>query len=89
MSVTNPNILIPTYIQNQNQENYNEEMNQALQNYLGPNGHPVSQITMAALTAIAASRPDGTIWYVTNHVPPVFVGKINGVLVQFVTAAYP
>ncbi len=89
MSAPNPNILIPTYIRNENQENYNEELNQALQNYLGPNGLPVAQITNAELINTYANRPNSTVWFVTDHVPPVFVGKINGALVQFVTAAYP
>lgn len=48
------------------------------------------------LTTLAQLMPDGTIWCVVDKtnplVPPiglVYVGKLNGSLVQFTTTAYP
>ena len=84
-----PNPVIPTYIRNSNQENYNEDLNQSLQSWLSVNGFPVPQITAANLTVIAPSMPNGSVWYVVDHVPPIWVGKQAGVLVQFTLAAYP
>ncbi len=53
------------------------------------NGLVVPSKTTAEIAALAPLAPDSTIWYDTAHVPPVLVAKINGVLVQIVTAAYP
>jgi len=80
---------IPTYIKNANQENYNQELNQSLRGGLSDNGWTIPLITNANLLLIAPLMPDGTIWFCTDHVPPVYVGKISGALVQFTTAAYP
>lgn len=92
---------IPPYIKSPDQENYNEELNQTLFDNIGPNGFRISQVTNAQLTtniipdgqgnftSLSALSPDGTIFYVTDHVPPVFAGKISGALVKFTTAAYP
>lgn len=92
---------IPPYVKSPDQENYNEELNQTLYEGIGPNGFRVSRLTNAQLTTdpivdpngnlttVAALAPDGTQWYITDHVPPVYVGKISGALVQFTTAAYP
>ena len=92
---------IPPYLRATNQENYNEELNQTLINAIGNNGYQITTLTNAQLTVnpvidqngnittVANLSPDGTIWYITDHVPPVYVGKISGALVQFTTAAYP
>lgn len=80
---------IPTYIKQEDQENYNEDLNQTINDNLSDNGFIIPQISNADLLAISPSMPDGTFWYCTDHVPPVYVGKISGALVKFTTAAYP
>lgn len=83
---------IPTYLSSDNyaeQQTFMQEMFQTLLDGLSDNGWTVPQATTAFIASIAPNMPDGTIWYDTAHIPPCFVGKINGVLVQFVTAAYP
>jgi len=80
---------LPTYIQNDNQENYNQELNQTLRDNLSNNGWVVPEITMANLAIISSQMPDGTLWYVTDSTPPIFVGKVNGSLVKFTTTSYP
>jgi hypothetical protein len=49
----------------------------------------VQSLTQAEIITDSATAPDGSIWYCTDHVPPCFVGKADGVLVQFLTAAFP
>ena len=49
----------------------------------------IPALTTAQITALAVNAPDGTIWYSTDHIPPVYVGKISGSLVQFTTTAFP
>lgn len=84
------------------QENYQRELNQTLIDNVGNNGFVITSVTDAqlttniiigpdgSLTSLGALMPDGTIFYVEDAVPsPVFVGKINGALRQFVTNAYP
>lgn len=81
---------------------YQQDLNQTLRDGLSNNGWTVPQLTTAQLTVqqilnptngllttLSAFMPDGTIWYVTDHVPPCYVGKINGALVQFTTAVFP
>ncbi len=94
---------IPVYTKGDDntQENYQRELNQILRNGAGPDGNVISSVTNAqlttnvviaqdgSLTSLLNLMPDGTIWYCTDHVPPVFVGKINGSLVKFTTAPYP
>lgn len=92
---------IPSYVKSPNQENYHEELNQTLFEGVGPNGYVIPTLTnveltvtpipdgFGGLTTVAVAALDGTTWYISDHVPPVFVGKINGVLRQFTTAAYP
>ena len=43
----------------------------------------------ADIITLATTAPDGTMWYNIDHVPPVIVAKINGALVQLLTAPYP
>jgi hypothetical protein len=45
--------------------------------------------TQAEIILMAPNARDGVIWYCTDHVPPVYVGKENGALVQFTTAPFP
>ena len=81
---------LPTYIQNENQENYNEEFNQTLRKWLSSNGFAgIPQLTTAQITAIAPSMNDGAMWYCTDNSPPVYVGLISGSLVQFTTSSFP
>jgi len=92
---------IPPYIKSPDQENYNEELNQTLFENVGPNGFVIPTLTNAQLTVdpfiapdgtvttVSAYMPDGTQWYISDHVPPVMVMKINGALRQVTTAAYP
>lgn len=80
---------LPTYIQNSNQENYNEELSQTLLDNLSNNGWVVPQITMANLAIINSQMPDGTLWYVTDAAPPSPIMKVNGAIVRIVTAIYP
>ncbi len=92
---------LPTYIKGQDQDNYVEEFNQTILQGLSNNGWTVPQVTNAQLTIDNVIAPDGTIttldtlmpngtlWYVTDAVPPVPVMKINGVLRKFTTTAYP
>jgi hypothetical protein len=55
----------------------------------GGDGLVVSPKTMSQIALLAVDAQDGTTWYAIDHVPPVFVGKVNGALVQFLTAPYP
>ncbi len=95
---------VPPYIVGQGefaQENYQEELSQTLFDNFSDNGLVVPSILDADLRTNAVEWPDGTtatpavhmpngtMWFVTDHIPPVYVGKISGALVQFTTAAYP
>lgn len=84
-------IEIPTYIQNSNEENYNEELNQTLLYLIGQDGWKSPQITSANLAIIAADplTPDGTFWYNIDSVPPGPVMKVAGAVVRLATAPYP
>ncbi len=53
------------------------------------NGLIAPSKTVAQITTLATDAVDGTVWYASDHIPPVFVGKVNGSLVQFTTAAFP
>lgn len=91
---------LPTYVKSADQENYNEELSQTLIQNLSDNGWIPPHLTNAQLTTSPFAAPDGTIttianympngslWFVTDHVPPVYVGKIGNALVQFSTTAY-
>ena len=95
---------IPPYLSGMTeseQDYYQEELNQNMLDNLSNNGLVVPSITDANLRTNAVLWPDGTTqtpavhmpngtqWYVTDHVPPVYVGKINNALVSFTTGAYP
>lgn len=101
---------IPDYLQNPDptivlQENYHSEVNQTLQQTLGPSGWEVTNITDAELrtdpildpnlgtfTTVQDLKPIGTIWFVTDATPPVMVQKVSEnptELVKFTTTSYP
>jgi hypothetical protein len=50
-----------------------------------------TELTQAEIVALdtAGQLNDGVFIYCTDHIPPCYVGKISGVLVQFTTAAFP
>jgi hypothetical protein len=89
MAVTPLNL--PTYLEQANQERYNEEMNQTLRYWLNSNGFTgVPQLTQAQILAVAPMMQDSTLFYCTDYTPnPVYVGRINGNLVQFTTTVFP
>lgn len=64
------------------------EFVQEVENLFNEDFGPQSYTT-AEITAMAADARDGVIWYCSDHVPPCFVGKVNGALVQLLTAAFP
>lgn len=82
---------LPTYLSQPNQEAYNEQLNYTLRYWISGNGFTgIPQLTTAQITAIAPSVPNATLFYCTDSMPnPVYVGKINGALVQFTTTAFP
>lgn len=89
----------------QEQENYNQQLNLTLLENLGPFGFVISSITDADLRITPILNPNtgtfttvmdlaktGSVWFVTDSVPPKWVGKQSNnptVLVQFTVAAYP
>lgn len=72
---------IPGYIELQESDYYDGELNEALRYWLSTNGHPLPQLTTAEITTIAPDMPDGTMWYDTD----TNEGKIllNGVVTVF------
>lgn len=101
---------IPDYLRNIetkhiSQENYHQDLNQALKENIGTNGFVITSITNADLTVtpilnpnsgqsttVADLMPPGTIWFVTDGAPASWVGKISEsptVLVRFDTSPYP
>lgn len=93
---------LPTYLEVENENTYHEYLNQALRDGLSEKGWTVPQITIAGLTTAPVQNPsngsittikdlmpDGTLWFLIDAVPPRYVGKISGALVQFTTTAYP
>lgn len=56
---------------------------------LSNDGWTVPQVTNAQLLAIEPSMPNGTLWYVTDAVPPTPVMKLNGALFKLSSTAYP
>ena len=80
---------IPTYIKNEDQENYHEELNQNMQDALSDNGWVVPSLSTADITTASGFMPNGTIWFCTDSSPPVFVGLDNGSLVKFTSTSFP
>ena len=92
---------LPTYLKTEDESSYHEYLNQALRYGLSEKGWTVPQITKAGLTTEPVQNPvdgsittlkdlmpDGTIWCVVSESPHVFVGKLDGQLVQFTTTLY-
>lgn len=50
-----------------------------------------TKLTQAEIIALDGDGKldDGVFIYCTDHVPPCYVGRISGALVQFTTAAFP
>ena len=99
-----PIIDIPAYVLMSREDEviYQQDFNQTLRDGLSNNGWTVPQLTTAQLTTqviqnpadgssttLRALMPNGTLWFVTDAVPPCYVGKINGNLVKFTTTAFP
>jgi hypothetical protein len=85
-------IPIPPYIFQNEQEYYHEQFNQAVRSWLNVDGFPLPTVTDAELTVINGLTPapsDGTMWYVSDAVPPTAVIKINGALEKITTTPYP
>lgn len=83
---------IPTYLSSPDyaqQETFMQQMFQTLLEGLSDNGWTVPVLTQAQIVAISANMPDGTLWYCSDSVPPTFVGKSAGSLVQFTTTPFP
>ena len=94
---------LPTYLEGEDQNSYQEYLNQALRDGLSNKGWTVPQLTNAQLTTVpvldpttgqeVASlkdyMPDGTLWFIIDATPPCYVGKIEGNLVKFTTTVYP
>lgn len=53
------------------------------------NGLKLPQFTQAQIIAMSATADNFTMWGCTDHVPPCIVAKVNGVLVQVNTSAFP
>lgn len=67
-----------------------DSLNDTLQNIQDRINQPQFQaFSQADIVAAAPNVPDGSMWYCNDHIPPCFVGKVNGALVQFTTAAFP
>ena len=89
----------------QTHENYHEELNQTLRQKIGNNGFWVTNITNTDLTTTPIINPDtgqfttvmdlaniGTVWFVVDASPPIWVGKQSDsptVLVKFTVSSYP
>lgn len=50
-----------------------------------------TELTQAEIIALNASGQldDGVFIYCSDHIPPCYVGRISGALVQFTTTAFP
>ncbi len=75
---------------------YEDTLNQSMRGALSDDGWTIPQIGLTQLNLNYPDMPNGTIWYLTEDdtipVPTpinLFVGKLNGALIQFTTAPYP
>jgi hypothetical protein len=50
-----------------------------------------TELTQAEIVALntAGQLNDGVFIYCTDHIPPCYVGRISGALVQFTTTPFP
>jgi hypothetical protein len=70
---------IPIYMQGQDDNLYQDELNQALQGGLSDNGWELPNQTTANITQIAPDKPNGTIWYDsdTNQLKAIINGAVT------------
>lgn len=59
----------------------------AVESYI--NAPVLPQLTTAEIIAQSVNAQDSTMWYATDHIPPCPVMKVNGALVQLLTAPFP
>jgi hypothetical protein len=64
-----------------------------IQNQFNGIGTPYGPVTLTQAQIItlntAGLLSDGVLIYCTDHIPPCYVGRISGALVQFSTTAFP
>lgn len=59
-------LAIPSYVKNENQENYNDELNQTLRRFLSPTGWTAPLLTNAQVALIAPIVQVGAFWFNTD-----------------------
>lgn len=69
---------IPVYMDGQDANLYQSELNTALQNSLSNNGWTTPQQSTATITDLSSTMPNGTIWYDSSTNEPKML--INGVV---------
>ncbi len=92
---------LPTYLTTEDESSYHQYLNQSLRSGLSEKGWTIPQITKdglinqpvqnpsdGSITTLKDLMPNGTIWCVVSESPHVFVGKLDGQLVQFTTTPY-
>ena len=57
------NLTLPTYIQNEDQENYNIELNETLREFLDDNWWLPQSLTNAQVATLTPSFPTGSFWF--------------------------
>jgi len=57
---------LPTYIKQQNQENFIEELTQTLLDNLSNNGFVIPAQNTATITSLSLTMPVPTLWYNTD-----------------------
>ncbi len=57
---------LPTYLLDEQQEDYQEQLNQTLRDNLSDNGWVWPSLTTAQIVAIEPSMPNGTVWFNTT-----------------------
>jgi hypothetical protein len=66
MAVPLTNLVLPTYVVDSNHENYNQELNQTLQEWFPPVGWVFPPLTNAQVAAYAANIPVRAVWFNTD-----------------------
>ncbi len=57
------NLTLPTYIQDEDQENYNIELNETLREFLNDNWWLPQSLTNAQVATLTNSFPNGAFWF--------------------------
>lgn len=57
------NLTLPTYIQDDDQENYNIELNETLREFLNDNWWLPQSLTNAQVTLLTNNFPTGSFWF--------------------------